>query len=480
MKYGVIVYHDTKNIGDDIQSYAAARLLPQVDYYIEREQLDTFRPDEEEQVSTIMNAWYMHNKLAWPPSAYINPLYVSMHFWAHDALEIEDLFLQGIGGESFRQHEPIGCRDQETCKFLENAGFKTWLTGCLTLTLSLSQDKRPQDYVCLTNVSEDVIKYLEARYPDVEFKVLTQESDDLINPEDSWEQRFENVKALLLLYQNARAVITTRLHCAMPCLALKTPVLLLSQEDIAEQGRFDGLKQLCHHDSVRNLLAGNCAFDLLAPPENPKTYLKYRKRLLRIVKKFLQESQSASPENDQRYQEFEKNWLTRARWKNDCLQQVSTLAKKRWNINHDYIVSLQTNLDISTKRNEELQDWSEKQSAQIEELQGSLAEVEAGKAWLEEQTSSLSQRNTELQEWSEKQSAQIESLQGSLTEVEAGKAWLEEQTSALTKRNAELQEWSEKQSANLAVLQSAYRTLEKQMSIYREQKMALERHRFKC
>lgn len=64
MKYGVIVYRNTRNIEDDIQSYAASKLLPQVDYYIEREQLDTFRPKEDEPVNAIMNGWFMYNKLA--------------------------------------------------------------------------------------------------------------------------------------------------------------------------------------------------------------------------------------------------------------------------------------------------------------------------------------------------------------------------------------------------------------------------------
>ena len=63
MEYGVIVYKDTLNIGDDIQSYAAAQLLPRVDYYIEREHLDVFRPKEQEPVNVIMNGWFMYDKM---------------------------------------------------------------------------------------------------------------------------------------------------------------------------------------------------------------------------------------------------------------------------------------------------------------------------------------------------------------------------------------------------------------------------------
>ena len=42
MKYGLVVYKETDNIGDDILSYSARRFLPSLDYIIDREGLDTF------------------------------------------------------------------------------------------------------------------------------------------------------------------------------------------------------------------------------------------------------------------------------------------------------------------------------------------------------------------------------------------------------------------------------------------------------
>ena len=48
MKYGLVIYKDTDNIGDDILSYAASRFLPQIDYIIDREQLDIFAPNKKE------------------------------------------------------------------------------------------------------------------------------------------------------------------------------------------------------------------------------------------------------------------------------------------------------------------------------------------------------------------------------------------------------------------------------------------------
>ena len=61
MKYGLILNLATDNIGDDIQSCAAAQFLPSVDCVIDREALDRF-DNGGEQVKAIMNGWYMYNK----------------------------------------------------------------------------------------------------------------------------------------------------------------------------------------------------------------------------------------------------------------------------------------------------------------------------------------------------------------------------------------------------------------------------------
>ena len=58
MKYGLILNFATDNIGDDIQSYAAAQFLPSIDCVIDRESLDRF-DNSDEPVKAIMNGWYL-------------------------------------------------------------------------------------------------------------------------------------------------------------------------------------------------------------------------------------------------------------------------------------------------------------------------------------------------------------------------------------------------------------------------------------
>ena len=76
-KYGVIKYSSI-NIGDEVQSVAAMRFLPQIDYYVQRERIDQFKSDSGEKVKLIMNAWWMWDYAHFPPSKDIEPLFGRM------------------------------------------------------------------------------------------------------------------------------------------------------------------------------------------------------------------------------------------------------------------------------------------------------------------------------------------------------------------------------------------------------------------
>lgn len=390
MKYGVVVYKDAKNIGDDIQSYAAAQLLPQVDYYIDRESLDIFRPEDNEPVNVIVNGWLMYNKLGWPISSYINPLYLSIHFWCDDILDIGSSFLEGIGGEDLREHQPIGCRDLETQKFLEEAGFETWLSGCVTLTLKAKfSNSERDDYICLTDVDTKVEEYVRKRYPGVKVFNLLQESPTLIDKNMSWEERFSNVEKLLTIYQNARSVVTTRLHCALPCLALGTPVLLLREESIVEQGRFSGLEKLTYHATTKNFVEGNIEYDLLNPPQNPMGYIFLRDNIKEKVNEFINESEKQLSELKLRTKKYDNEWEKRALWKDRQIVRITHLAIERWKNNHSNMETLQQG-----------KDWLEQQyfnylqqNAELEQQQKNLQKFNTE---LQHDNSKLQKRNDEL------------------------------------------------------------------------------------
>lgn len=363
MKYGVIVCKNTENIGDDIQSYAAACLLPEVNYYIEREHMDVFRPKEEEPVNAIINGWLMNNKLGWPVSACINPLYLSMHFVGEDAMLVEESFLRGIGSEDLKAHSPVGARDISTQRLLDRNGIPSYFSGCLTLTLPRKFGKEAaQPYVCLTDVSDDVVAYVKNKYPNLMIRMMEHEPKKLpalVDKEADWKTRFQKVEELLTVYQNASAVVTTRLHCAMPCLALGTPVLLLKDDGVYDPTRMDGLSELAHSATTSNYTSGQVDFDLANPPENPDQYLKLRNTLIQTVHRFVEENSVCTPELKARFYTYDSEWEARALWKNEILLDLAEKHNMQWNQTHD-----------AFEKMEESRKWLEQQYLELREREG--------------------------------------------------------------------------------------------------------------
>ena len=54
-------------------------------------------------------------------------------------------------------------------------------------------------------------------------------------------ERFKIAKNLIYKYAKAKLVITSRIHCALPCLALNTPFIFVNKDYSI---RYDGLYEL--------------------------------------------------------------------------------------------------------------------------------------------------------------------------------------------------------------------------------------------
>jgi len=293
MKFGLMVKKETKNIGDDIQAYAVKRFLPRIDYYVDMNHMDEFIPDKEEKVAVIINGWFLQYTLNWPPSPYIKPLPISMHFtnkdWFWDTTD-RAYHLQGYGLEYLKDIEPIGCRDSHTQKLLDSKGIKTEYTGCMTLTIPKFQKIEKQDYICAVDVSEKVIEQIK-KTTDMEVKIVTHTV-----PEDyhklSWEKRMENVEELLKLYQGARAVISYRLHCALPCLAIGTPTILLNEE--YRNDRFGDYTAYIESCKEEDFVSGKIIYDYKNVSTHSDKWKELRDNLIKKCEDFVKEAEKSN------------------------------------------------------------------------------------------------------------------------------------------------------------------------------------------
>ena len=292
MKYGVICAKNAKNIGDDIQTYSAMKLLPKVDYFIERESTCDFVSKNKEPVAVIMNAWWFWKKWMWPPSKYIIPKLTSIHFseWTSNnwgsSLEFE--MLEGIGKDYLNSWGPVGARDIDTLNMLRSKKIKSYFSGCLTLTLPEMKKKKSKNrYICLVDVSEEIINYVKNIIKETNIKIEIMHHDILKDNDTlSWNDRMKNVEKLLEKYNNSFLVITSRLHVVLPCLSLKVPTLLV--RDDPDNRRFKPYIELCNYMKTDDFLNGN--YDILNPLKNKKDYLKIRNSLIDEINSFIDET----------------------------------------------------------------------------------------------------------------------------------------------------------------------------------------------
>jgi hypothetical protein len=276
--FGYISY-STGNVGDDIQALAAKRFLPEDSLPIDREFIGQFGHNG--RVKTIVNGWFMHTKnfawyrtdvpapeKSWPPSVSIDPLFISIHF----ANGFLPTVLTDESVEYLKQHGPIGARDCSTLEVLQGKGIPSYFSGCLTLTLENSCEGR-DDIVYAVDLDDECLNYL---------RTVVKSKIKVVH----------HCRRMLTLlnqkYSRAKCVVTTRLHASMPCLALKTPVLLIVGE---KNLRFAGLKELVRRCTKKDFLGGKYDFNFDAPSENSSAYIPLREKLIETVTNWVKKSE---------------------------------------------------------------------------------------------------------------------------------------------------------------------------------------------
>lgn len=289
MEYGLLVQsrYSSINIGDYIQAIAARQYLPKHNKYVERELLKDY---SEEDIAIIMNGWFMHNPNEWPPSKKIHPLFISFHINS-----TADKLLSPESINYLKKFEPIGCRDKYTEEKLKDKGVYAYFSGCLTLTLGLSfnanvtlrkniyfvdpffESAKYYEYPILLiksiinimairilfkkfhnnyryyivkwcNISKFYNIYSKAFQKNVlvnaEYRSHLYKRKDIEKPYSN--QCIKIAEDLLKDYSTAQLVVTSRIHCALPCTGLLTPVIFVLEDTPKETSscRLNGLIEL--------------------------------------------------------------------------------------------------------------------------------------------------------------------------------------------------------------------------------------------
>ena len=133
----------------------------------------------------------------------------------------------------------------------------------------------------------------------LEIRVLTHHCD-YRKSNASMEERFQAVEDILTQYQNAKFVVTRRLHVSLPCLAMETPVLsIVNMNDTGNTTRWAPYYNWVNHIPDKDFIDGNIKFDYNNPPENKKEHLPTREALTNSIQQFIDETKDCTLPIDQ-------------------------------------------------------------------------------------------------------------------------------------------------------------------------------------
>ena len=233
IEYSGRSFADWANLGDDIQSLVAKKLLPYVDGGVSRERLK--HPEAPGIIS--MNGYFL-GLCDWPPSPVLQPIFFAFHVTPGSVAKV----CSPEGVAYLKKHEPIGCRDLGTMQLLQRHGVQAFYSKCITLTLPRREKAPASGRIYMVGLS----KGAAAAVPkSIRKKAVVVDQAKLRLPDLSPSLKEELAQHLLDTYsQTASLVITSKIHCAMPCIAMGIPVVFLYDKDRQDDYRVNIIKDL--------------------------------------------------------------------------------------------------------------------------------------------------------------------------------------------------------------------------------------------
>lgn len=229
MRYGNVIFDGKRsssvNIGDDLQLLAVEHLYMKMGIEggqivrIPFSQLSTYVGEYVILPISFPLYGYRDGLFITNFSPYIIPVFLGLSMMSDNILPAEV--------DYFKRFEPILCRDFHTVQLLRKNQIEAYMGGCLTLTLTTdlfrTKVERKPSNVYLVDISEKYKEWIPDSFTENAIE-CSQILDSCENPEEEMRKR------LMLYYVDAALVITTRLHCAMPCVALGIPVVILKDK----------------------------------------------------------------------------------------------------------------------------------------------------------------------------------------------------------------------------------------------------------
>lgn len=253
------------NLGDNIQLIAIDLIykkmgIPKEDIiYIDKNETSTYKGEYVVLPVSMPLVDYSEGGISGRFSDYIIPVFLGLTL-ANDSLLTEEVTY-------YHRFEPIGCRDERTMNILRKYGVQSYLHGCITATFPkrATADKL-FNKVFIVDVAPEVVPYIPKEL--IKYaEFLTHMHEDIDNPKALMQEYYNRYK------KEAKLVITSLLHCSVPCMAAGIPVILIKKQISYRFGWLEKILTLYDFNDLQ---------DIKWNPE-PIEYENHKELLLRIT-----------------------------------------------------------------------------------------------------------------------------------------------------------------------------------------------------
>ena len=272
------------NYGDNIQTIALDYIIKQL--FPEKEIVDIniydlpYYDGEYVLLPLNCNFWTCDENYFLPASYKIIPVFIAVSF------QIPPTSKRAI--DYLKKWEPIGCRDFETLDMMRRLGIQAYLNGCTTLTLPKRNKSPIKKKVFLVGLSESSREQVLQKIGNDNVEVVNQIEIYCNDVEGSSFITDYKTKEIYQRYRDeATLIITSKLHCASPCIAMGIPVIIIREK---KSCRFEWINKLIHIYTLEEIESINWKPDIieieslknkmkkLISERIMESYLKYKDR----------------------------------------------------------------------------------------------------------------------------------------------------------------------------------------------------------
>ncbi len=314
MKFANYIFdaRGANNLGDNMQIIAIDYIYKKIGLkkeeiiYVNKNDLKTYKGEYIILPITLPLVDYSNNGIADKFSSRIIPVFIGLTLAKETLSEKEIIF--------YKRHEPIGCRDEKTLKLMRQHNITSYLHGCITVTMPKRVDTEERNTSKKVFIVDVAPKLKEIIPQDLltNSVEISHSVESSINPKEEMKELYERY------IREASLVITSRLHCAIPCMAAGIPVILGQDQLSYRFGWLEKLLPIYDKNSYKNI----------DWTPNAINYEEHKQKVIEFTKdriKKTYEENKAMLDISFFYEEREK-----MKYKNDCLEPLKIMIDEKF------------------------------------------------------------------------------------------------------------------------------------------------------